>query len=82
MALSGKKQKRKEVAQGRKAGMLPYGNGCGLHLNCFTCPLPDCVSHYGANRKEQNRLIRLEKPFFEHLDKVRSSICGGRKDED
>jgi len=22
---------------------LPYGNGCGNHVDCFTCPEPDCV---------------------------------------
>lgn len=29
--------------RGRKAGMLPRGNGCPLHNDCFTCPYYDCI---------------------------------------
>ncbi len=57
------------MPQGRKAGMLPYGNGCELYPDCFTCPLPDCGWRYGMNKEAQRRLIRLEKPFFERLDR-------------
>lgn len=28
---------------GRKAGTLYRGNGCRIHPDCFTCPLPDCL---------------------------------------
>jgi len=53
------------MTQGRKTGMLPYGSGCKLYSGCFTCPLPDCISYYGANKKAQESLVRLEKPFLE-----------------
>jgi hypothetical protein len=23
---------------------LPYGNGCGNHADCFSCPEPDCIA--------------------------------------
>lgn len=55
------------MAQGRKVGMLPYGNGCKLHPSCFTCPLPDCVWLQGMNKEEQRRLIKLEQPYFERV---------------
>ena len=66
-----------KVTQGRKSDMLPYGNGCELFLDCFTYPLPDCVSIYGANRQAQERLVRLEKPFLERLkdEEVSDNIC-------
>ncbi len=51
--------------QGKKTGMLPYGSGCRIYFDCFTCPLPDCVSHYGANNKEQNSLKRIWDPYIE-----------------
>lgn len=54
------------MTQGRKAGELPYGNGCSLYPDCFTCPLPDCVSLYGANRKTQKVLSRIWKPYIEN----------------
>ena len=54
------------MTQGRKAGMLPYGNGCRLYSDCFTCPGPaKCVAHYGANRNEQNKIVVKWKPYFE-----------------
>lgn len=53
------------MTQGRKAGVLPYGNGCKLYPDCFTCPLPDCVSHYGTNKKEQNTLNKIWKPYID-----------------
>jgi len=52
------------MTQGRKAGMLPYGQGCRIYPDCFTCPLPDCVSHYGANKKEQNTLNKIWEPYI------------------
>lgn len=27
-----------------KDGVLPYGNGCLKHPDCFTCPFPDCTA--------------------------------------
>lgn len=53
------------MTQGRKVGMLPYGNGCRLCPDCFTCPLPDCVMPYGASKKTQGLLADLWKPCFE-----------------
>ena len=59
------------MTQGRKLGMLPYGQGCRLYPDCFTCPLPDCVSPYGANAQSQQRLVDIWKPYFEReLSKV------------
>lgn len=55
------------MAQGRRMGMLPYGNGCRLHPDCFTCPLPECVWLEGTNREKQQRLINLERPFLERV---------------
>lgn len=59
----------------QKDDYLPYGNGCKLYLNCFTCPLPDCKWIHGNNRVEQQRLIDLEKPF---LERVLSKPVGGK----
>ncbi len=53
------------MTQGRKAGMLPYGNGCKLYPDCFTCPMPDCVCPYGMNKKAQQVLVRIWKPYVE-----------------
>ncbi len=53
------------MTQGRKAGMLPYGDGCRLWSDCFTCPLPDCVSPYGSNRKAQAVLVRRWEPYLQ-----------------
>ncbi len=61
--------------QGKKTGMLPYGDGCRLYCDCFTCPLPDCVSHYGSNIKEQNTLQKIWKPY---IDKQLSRALGGK----
>ncbi len=59
------------MVQGRKAGMLPYGNGCRLYPDCFTCLLSDCVWPYGINKKAQIRLIEIWKPLLEkELSKV------------
>ena len=58
------------MPQGRKAEMIPYGNGCKLYPDCFTCPLPDCVWLHGMNREAQKGLVRLETPYFEHLARV------------
>ena len=63
------------MTQGRKAGMLPYGNGCRLYPDCFTCPMPDCVSAYGANKEAQEKLVRLESSFFERLNNEEDNIC-------
>ena len=52
------------MTQGRKTGMLPYGNGCSLYPDCFTCPLPDCFSPYGANRKAQAVLLKRWQPYI------------------
>ena len=57
------------MTQGRKAGMLPYGNGCKLHPDCFSCPVRDCVWLYGANEKKQEELVKLWKPSFMKLSK-------------
>ncbi len=51
--------------QGKKYEMLPYGYGCGLYSDCFNCPLPDCVWLEGTNKKAQDKLVALEKPYFE-----------------
>lgn len=60
--------------QGRKDGMLPYGQGCHLHPDCFTCPGPSrCVVQYGANRKEQGKTARIWMPYF----KQRVEALGG-----
>ena len=64
------------MAQGRKADILPYGNGCKLHPDCFTCPIPDCVWLYGMNKAKQESLIKLEKPFFERINRVET--LGGK----
>lgn len=65
------------MVQGRKSGMLPYGNGCRLYPDCFTCPLPDCVSHYGANRKEQKVLFKRWEPYLE-MKFNRAMALGGK----
>lgn len=65
------------MTQGRKIGVLPYGNGCELFPDCFTCPTPDCVMPYGVNRKTQRLLAHLWKPCVEReLSKV--STLGGK----
>ncbi len=61
------------MVKGRKANILP--NGCKLHSECLSCPLPDCLWIEGKNKKEQNRLIGLEKPF---LERVLSKPVGGK----
>ncbi len=54
------------MTQGRKASTLPYGNGCKVYPDCFTCPgPPHCVSQYGANIKDQSKTVRKWKPYFE-----------------
>ena len=60
------------MVQGRKAGMLPYGNGCKLYPDCFTCLAPnDCVWEYGINKDRQKLLSDIWKPYFEReLSKV------------
>ena len=55
------------MAQGRKNGVLPHGNGCKLYPDCFTCPLPDCVWIQGKSIEVQKKLIKLEKPYFERV---------------
>ncbi len=55
------------MSQGRKVGMLPYGNGCKLYRDCFTCPAPDCVSFYGASLERQERIIETWRPYFEKV---------------
>lgn len=62
---------RERMMQGRKAGTLWYGDGCCLHNHCETCPVPDCVAHYGANRKEQAILKARWDPYIKReLKKV------------
>lgn len=62
------------MTQGRKAGMLPYGQGCKLYYDCLSCPLPDCMWVEGKNSKAQQQLIELEKPFLEKY----LSVVGGK----
>lgn len=68
------------MAQGRKAGMLPYGNGCELYPDCFTCPCPEvkgCVWQYGANKEKRQMLLDLWKPYFER-ELIRAEALGGK----
>ena len=65
------------MTQGRKAGMLPYGNGCRLHPDCSTCPAPDCVWPYGMNREKQAMLIKLWEPFFKG-ELIKAEALGGK----
>jgi len=66
------------MTQGRKAGMLPYGNGCRLYPDCFTCPgPPGCIWPYGINRDKQEMLIKLWEPFFKK-ELVKAKALGGK----
>ena len=44
--------------------MLPYGNGCKVYPDCFTCPAPDCVAVYGSNKKRQEALVEIWQPVI------------------
>lgn len=41
---------------------LPYGNGCSLHPDCFTCPEHDCIaSYFSIHRVRRNRGAHREE---------------------
>jgi len=64
------------MTQGRKAGMLPYGNGCRLHPDCSTCPAYDCVFPYGMNKQRQEAIIEIWEPFFKK-ELIKVEALGG-----
>lgn len=66
------------MAQGRKVGALWYGDGCCLHGHCETCPLPDCKSNYGANKKEQDVLKKRWEPYI-NMQLSEVATLGGKR---
>ena len=44
---------------------MPYGNGCPLYRDCFTCPAPDCVWRKYISKARQEKIIVKWKPYFD-----------------
>uniref|UniRef100_A0A6M3XZ03 Uncharacterized protein n=1 Tax=viral metagenome TaxID=1070528 RepID=A0A6M3XZ03_9ZZZZ len=57
---------------GRERAELPYGNGCPMHDDCFSCPLPDCkssVTYYDSGVEPPEELTLMAMNAFDFARK-------------
>jgi hypothetical protein len=54
---------------------LPYGNGCENHVDCFTCPEPDCIVDEGETSEGLTSTLREQRTLAAEKVEPKPQFC-------